>query len=362
MALLGSLLLAPPTAGTDTPTPAVVLMVPERPGDHDERILATVAAHLHELDVTLVVERYPGTLELRNLVVDSQAPVERSDARGVLWIDVPERSSGDLALYVVERDRLQIYGRTIAGDGGEAVAIETLANVAAMAATALSEGRAIQLDTPASEPIAEPEPDPITEPEPVAIVGVITREGHVEPRTRSWLRLRAGYRGNSYAKALAWQSSVSFAIGVHPTERAHVEVVGDVGIPSVITTPELELELRRHALGLAGGHAWPLPRGWVLEVAGRFALEPTRRDAIARTSELAVRASGVQWFASAEVGVTAGVRLAETVRLSLGAGLAFAVVRRDLVVDVAEGQRTVLSPHPVRMVTWVGVDFDLVWR
>lgn len=339
-------------------TPTVVLMVPERPGDHDERILATVAAHLHELDVTLVTERCDPNLDLRGLIAASRSPIERSSARGVLWIDVPELPSGDLGLYVVERDGSQIYGRTIAGDLGEAVAIETLANVAAMAATALSEGRAIRLDAPTTEP----EPEPIDAPEPEPIVGVITREGAVEPVTRPWLRLRAGYRGNSYAAALPWQSSVTFAIGVRPTADAHVELVGDVAIPGEVATAELELRLWRYAIGLAGGHAWPLRRGWDLELSGRVALEPTRRETIPRTPELTARPAELQWFASAELGLAAGVSLADTVRLSLAAGLAAVLVRRDTVVTVPQGEQTVLSPQPIRAIAWIGFDFDLVWR
>jgi len=359
--LLGSVLLASPASSADMQTPTVVLMVPEQPGDHDERILATVAAHLHELDVTLVVERCDPNLDLRGLVPASRSPIERSSARGVLWIDVPERPSGDLALYVVERDSSQIYGRTIAGDLGEAVAIETLANVAAMAATALSEGRAIHLDVSSEPaPAPEPEPQPIMAPEP--IVGVITREGSVEPVTRPWLRLRAGYRGNSYATALPWQSSVTFAIGVRPVARAHVELVGDVAIPGEVATAELELDVRRYAIGLAGGHAWPLSRGWDLELSGRVALEPTRRETIPRTPALTAGPADLQWFASAELVLAAGVRLADTTRLSLGVGAAAVLVRRDVVVSLPQGEQTVLSPQPIRAIAWIGLDFDLVWR
>lgn len=363
--LLGSVLLAPPASTADTQAPTVVLMVPEQPGDYDERILATVAANLHELDVTLITQRCDPSLDLRGLVSASREPIERSNARGVLWIDVPVRASGDLALYVVERDSPQIYGRTIAGDVGEAVAIETLANVAAMAVTALLEGRAIRLDAsdepgPEFEPAPAPEPAP--EPEPAPIIADITREGAVEPVTRPWLRLRVGYRGNSYAAALPWQSSVMFAIGVRPVADAHVELVGDVAIPGKVVTPELELDVRRHAIGLAGGYAWPLPRGWDLELSGRIALEPTRREVIPRVAELVAQPADLQWFASAELGLAASVRLADTARLSLGAGAAAMLVRRDFVVSLPEGEQTVLSPQPLRAIAWIGFDFDLVWR
>lgn len=366
-ALLGLLLLGPPATPSEPSAPTVVLMIPNHPGDHDEHILATVSAHLRELDVTLVVERHDATLDLRALISASREPIERSDARGILWIDVPDQQGGDLALYVVEREGRQIYGRSIAGNVGDAVAIETLANVAAMAAVALGEGRAIQLDvppTPAEE--LQPVEEPIVEPEP--IVGTITREGHVEPVRRPWLRLRAGYRGNSFAATIPWQSSVTLAIGVRPAPGAHVELIADVAIPSTLVVPDLRVVLDRYPFAIAGGYRWSLPRGWDLELSGRATLEPTRRRTIVTTTDDQVSASpaSLHWSASAEVGLAAGVRLAETVRLSFGIGIAAVLARREHVIGLTDStmgaEQVVISPHPARVLVWAGFDFDLVWR
>ena len=58
-----------------------------------------------------------------------------------------------------------------------------------------------------------------------------------------------------------------------------------------------------------------------------------------------------------------GVRLAETVRLSFGVGLAAVLVRRDHVIASTTGaEQVVISPHPARALIWAGFDFDLVWR
>lgn len=366
LALLG-LLFAPPASPSEQAA-TVVLMVPNHPGEHDEHILATVAAHLHEFEITVVVERHDPNLDVRTLIPASREPIERSDARGILWIDVPAQAGGDLGLYVVERDGQQIYGWTVAGTAGDAVAIETLANVAAMAAVALSEGRAIQLDVTPTRPEPEPqlEPTPIVEPEPVT--GIITREGQVEIVTRPWLRLRAGYRGNNFAQTVPWQSSVTLAIGVRPAPRAHVELITDIAIPSAVTLPELRIVLQRYPFAVAGGYQWPLPRGWDLEPAGRVTLEPTVRHAVAIGTDATVTPlpSSLHWFASAELSVTAGVRLAETVRLSMGLGLAVVLARREYVVGLADAmsstQQVVISPHPIRGLIWTGFDFDLIWR
>jgi hypothetical protein len=295
-----------------------------------------------------------------------------TDARGILWIDVPAQAGGDLGLYVIEREGHQLYGWTLAGKADDALAIETLANVAAMAAVALSEGRAIQLDLgpPRSEPDSQVEPDlepePSVEPEPPT--GTITREGRVEIVTRPWLRLRAGYRGNNFATTVPWQSSVTLAVGVRPTPRSHVELITDVAIPSAVTLPELRIVLQRYPFALAGGYQWPLPRGWDIESSGRITLEPTVRHAAASGTESSVTIlpSSLRWFASAEVGLSAGVRLAETVRLSVGLGLAVVLVRRDYVIGLSNSMssmpQVVISPHPIRALVTAGFDFDLVWR
>lgn len=362
-----ALLFAPP-ASLSEPVPTIVLMVPNHPGEHDEQILATVAAHLHEFDITVVVERHDPNLDVRTLILASREPIERSDARGILWIDVPAQAGGDLGLYVVEREGQQIYGWTIAGTAGDAVAIETLANVAAMAAVALSEGRAIQLDVAPARPKPEPEPEltPNVEPEPVT--GLITREGQVELVTRPWLRLRAGYRGNNFAETVPWQSSVTLAIGVRPAPRAHVELITDVAIPSAVTLPELRIVLQRYPFAIAGGYQWPLPRGWDVEPSGRLTLEPTIRHAVASGTGSSVTPlqSSLHWFASAELSLTAGVRLTETVRLSMGLGVAVVLARRNYVIGLSDAmsstQQVVISPHPIRGLIWTGFDFDLVWR
>ncbi len=362
----------PTTSSSAQPSvdpPAIVLMVPELASDLDERALATIGAHLRDLDLRLVTERYdPDELDFRELVTRSRDPLERSDARGILWIDLPRDASSPPALYVLERDREQLYGRQIPSDLGEAVALETLANVAAMAAVALIEGRAIALDVPLpSEPLPSPEPVPVPEPEPPPRP-TITREGRVVPVLRPWLRLRAGYRGNSFATNAPWQSSVTLAAGVRPHPRAHVELIYDVAPQTTLRHPDLVFVLQRFPFALAGGWSLPLRRGWDIELSGRLSVEPTRRISIESSDETRVELSGarVRWFSTAELSVAAGARLTESVRLSAGVGVAAMLTRADyaveLVTDQGTSTRRILAPHPVRALAWAGFDFDLVWR
>ena len=63
---------------------------------------------------------------------------------------------------------------------------------------------------------------------------------------------------------------------------------------------------------------------------------------------------------------SAAFKLAETVRLSVGLGLAVVLARRDYVIELSGAtsstEQVVISPHPVRAVIWTGFDFDLLWR
>lgn len=347
----------------------VVLMVPERPGNADERVLATLDAHLHELEVAVISERNAGSLDLRELVSASLDPLARHDARGVLWIDIGEGEPPSLAIYVVPRDSTQIYGRVITrpAEGEAALMLETLANVAAMAATALGEGRAIRLEPELAPPETSRPPDPPPpEPPPEGVVSLDA--GHLALVERAWLRLRAGYRGSSQAAQLPWQSSVTLALGLRPHARAHLELVADIVIPSTIPSGPIDsdpIDLRLHAFpfGLAGGYAWSLARGWDVELAGRVALEPTRRSITTRSEGAPLTAPRTLWFASAEASVAFGLRVSPALRLAAGLGLVVVLVRRDIVVSGAEGNAsTLFAPHPLRGLVTFGGEFDLVFR
>lgn len=356
LALLGALLLGPPPSDA----PRVIVMVPDRPGERDDRVLATLVAHLRDLDLALIRERYD-ELDLRGLVDASAEPLARTDARGILWIDVPAQPGSALGIYVVARDSAQIHGRVLAADSGDAVAIETLANVAAMAATALGEGRSIALEVPPAPAEPEPAPEPTPAPEPEPLEWRLELEGEVVPVERPHLRARASYRGLGYAPTLPWMSGVSLAIGVRPAERAFVELIVDVMVPARVSTEGLELQIQPFPVGLAGGHAWLLPRDWDVELAGRVALEPTRR----RTSgseAFVVAPTRVSWSASVELALGFGVRLSPSARLSFGLGLAVPLTRRDAVVLLPEGRTTLISPFAVRPTLSAGFDFDLIWR
>lgn len=361
---------AAPSLAEPSERPRVVLMVPTREGERDERVLATLDAHLHDLDIELVDERYASELDLRELVAASHDVIARHDARGVLWIDMVDMSDhAQLAIYVVARDSSQIYGRTLAGDpqGSDALALETLANVAAMAATALGEGRAIQLEAevePARPPTpAQPQPPPAPTGE------VELAAGQLRIIERPWLRVRAGYRGSSYAATLPWQSAFVLGLGVRPSPRSHVELVGEAVVPSTIDDGELRARIHTIPFGLGGGQRWSLRRGWSLELAGRVSLEPTRRAVWLRDASPRRTSTRLWWSATSQLELVAGVELTSSVRLTFGLALVLVLARRDLVADLdgdASGDsgnpRTLVSPAPLRALVSAGFEFDLAWR
>jgi hypothetical protein len=344
--------------------PVVVLMLPSLDDDRDERAEATIRAHLQELELEIVVERYAGEgPDLRQLFTRSETILERNEGRGIIWVDLGGAGQS-VTLHVLERGGAQIYGRRIeTADIGEAVAIESLANVSAMAAAALAEGRAIRLEPepeqepPESEQEQEQEQEREQEPAPPIEV-----EGQVIPQPWPRARLRIGYRGQSLAAELPWLSAAELAFGWRPEAAAHLELGYEAAPPVHVDNPALgvRLGLFRVPLFLAGGYRFDLRRGWGLELAARVGVESMRRQTEAYGD--ALLPADASWRVSLTGGadLRASVELREDIRLWFGLGLVGVFIRSDYVI---EGTDTVLlAPSPLRASASAGFDFDLLHR
>ncbi|MCA9700605.1 MAG: hypothetical protein KC431_23970 [Myxococcales bacterium] len=352
---------APEPEGAASP---VVLMLPARADDRDERAEATILAQLEGSEIDLEIRRYdPKAFELGQVFARSDLLFEGSETRGVLWIDLGE----DPALYVIVRGDPQLHGRRIDADEvGEAVAIESLASISATAALALAEGRAIEL-APAEAPDleAEPEADPPetkVETESPAPAPSITVDGVVVPQLVAHGRVRLGYRGQSYAAGLPWLSAAEIALGWRPTPQSHLEIAYEAAAPVSVTAPSigLELQLFRVPLALAGGHRFVLRRGWGLELAGRLGIEPTQRRTVVIGEALSAEPPRWRVMAGAGVDLRATADLRDDLRLWLGLGLVGMFVRSNYVL--VDMNQVLLGPSPVRISVGAGVEFDLIHR
>ena len=346
---------------------AVLLMLPDLPDDRDERAEAMIQAHTQDTPVELLVRRYdPASFEHGQLFVRSDELLGRTDAQGILWVDLGD----DLTLYVLVRGDPQLHGRRIdARDLDEAVALESLANVSASAAVAITYGEPVGLApervvAPEDETSAEPtddEEEREPEPEP-PLVGHVSVEGSVIPVSIPHLRARVGYRGQTYAAGLPWLSAVELSLAWLPVPRAHLGLHYEATTSASASAASigLELQLLRVPLAVTGGYRFDLPRGWGLELGGRLLVEPTRRRTVV-TGDL-VTERPMSWRVMAGAGLdlrmTAAVR--EDLRIWLGLGMTGMFLRSDYVF--ADIDLPLLSPSAVRVTAGLGVEFDLVHR
>jgi hypothetical protein len=185
-------------------------------------------------------------------------------------------------------------------------------------------------------------------------------EAKLVPKLEPRARLRVGYRGQSFAPGLPWLSAVELALGWRPVPRAHLELGYEASTPIVVEAYSLGLQLQlfRAPISLLGGYRFDLRRGWGVELAGRFSVEPTRRQTVASGEGLT--GADPSW----RVLVTGGLDLRGTKAISddlglwLGLGLIGVFVRSEYVL--ADMDQPLLSPAPLRFAASFGVAFDLI--
>ena len=233
-----ALLALPAAAGPRAARgPVLVLAAFPGAGSIDQRAIALVAARIRPLGVRLQVIR-PGAPRstLQTLLPDARALADAWDARGVLWIDAG--SSGELALYVIERGGDQVYGRRIPVPPGQtATALESLASIAGAVAEELREGRVAGL-TEVEVGVAAAAATPAAPPEPAAApapAAPLAAPADAAPRPRApaveqgappeaprlpALAVQVGYTGASFSGEAPWQSAAALRASWAPVDQA----------------------------------------------------------------------------------------------------------------------------------------------
>ncbi|WP_437588653.1 hypothetical protein [Sorangium sp. So ce1000] len=279
--------------------PVLVLAAFQGAGGIDKRAIDLVVAHIRPVGVRLQIVRPSAPRPvLPTLLPDANALADAWDARGVLWIDAG--SSEELALYVVERDGEQIYGRRIPILPGQtATAIEALANIAGAVAEELREGHVAGLAevkvaaaTPA--PAAPPEPAAAPEPAapPAALADAAPAGAAPGPRApagpppagagREASRLPtfavlAGYSGANFSSEAPWQSAASLRASWAPVDYA-VLGLGYELIPSTsLGDEQLAFDLVRHPVITTGQVRLRLPLGCDLQLGARATVDVIER-------------------------------------------------------------------------------------
>ncbi|WP_437527451.1 hypothetical protein WME79_42825 [Sorangium sp. So ce726] len=305
-AVAGTLLAAvslPAAAGEPRAAGEPVLVLAAFPGAGgiDKRAIDLVVAHIRPVGVRLQIVR-PGTPRpvLQTLLPDANALADTWDARGVLWIDAG--ASDELALYVVERDGEQIYGRRIPVLPGQtATALESLANIAGAVAEELREGHVaglaeVKVAAAAPAPAAPPEPAAAPEPAapPAAPAAAAAEDAALDlqppagPPSPSMGARReasplptfavlAGYTGANFSSDTPWQSAAAFRASWAPVDYA-VLGLGYELIPSTSLGDERStFELSRHPVSTTGQVRLRLPLGLDLQLGARATVDVVER-------------------------------------------------------------------------------------
>ncbi|XXX75573.1 hypothetical protein WMF30_48780 [Sorangium sp. So ce134] len=277
---------APRAAGA----PVLVLATFPGAGSIDERAIDLVAAHVRPLGVRLqVVRRGAPRPALHTLLPDARALADAWDARGVLWIDAG--SSGELALYAVERGGDQIYGRRIPVPPGQTTtALESLANIAGAVAEELREGRIAGLAevdvAAASAPLTAP-PEPAAAPSapPAATAAAapsppppaVERSARpVAPRLPT-LAVQVGYTGANFSGEAPWQSAAALRASWAPVEQAVFGLGYDLVPPATLGDERSPFELARHPVSATGQLRLRLPLGFDLQLGARASVDVVER-------------------------------------------------------------------------------------
>lgn len=380
---LGPAPLAEAPASTEpeaAAAPAVVVMVAEGGAQAEARAFAMIEAHVLGLELELLRQTHPAweqAPEAEAIAAASLAVFEDPEVRGVLWLDMQPDA---LTLYALARDGERVYGRSIPvdADAGLAVALETLANVGAVAAVALAQERVEALATAEGagsgqvgeapegffvvdlQPPEPPEPEPCAcpvLPEPPAELTLV--EARLVPVDEPRAHLRLGYRGEGFASNLPWSSLAEVAAGWRPSPRTHLDL-GLAVAPSVRLWSrhgDVSVELTRIQGFVAGGARFPLGRGWSLELAGRFGVEGLRRMTLVVPPGLEPAGPGWRPMVVLGADLRAGVELNPRARLVVGPTLTAVLLRSELVVDADGG--VLMTPSAVRVGATAGFDFEM---
>ncbi len=335
----------------DTDRRSIVLVIDDlENSDLDERMIATVSAHLRAAKVEPVLVRAPGPFVPRDRPSFIDDTPERSSAVGVLWIDAHELPN--VQVHAVARDGSPLASREM-NVGDDAAGLEALANVAGSLSSLLIEHHVnSRKPTPATTP-------PVRSPPVILEHKTIRHEAPIE----RWPRLlwSVAYRGNTFARNVPWQHAVGLAVGWAPRPRTHVAVSYELVWPSRSDAPLVSFELRRHPIVLLGGYAFVIAPRWRLLVGVRFSVDPITRVSDPNDSLVPVNDRSVRVFVGVGPRVGTVVELTTRVHLFVDLGAEVLVTRAPYVAYVPE--RVVLvDPDPARFMIAIGLELGTVLR
>ncbi len=342
--------------------------------DLDERSVALISAHGAWRGANLQFQRRERPAGVQPLIVEATKIAMQEQALGVVWVDLS--GTDELKIYLYLADKELFFGRRIPVEGSEAVAVETLANVAGSAIAALLEGgnlgiSAIETVGLARERVSAGETRRVdltarlTEAERANLRRRQARPdirltAVVVPRMWPRLRLRAQYVGTNFAEEVPWQSGASMALGVYVIDGLHLEL-GYALMTPILVEDDLEaFRVQRHPLEVGFGYRLPIGSVFGVVWGARVSLDPVVRSSIPDAKHKKFD-STVRLFSHVGLKIGVGAKVAPTMFMLLTAGLDLGLTRAEYTRYTPE-REVLLNPDLFRFVVGLGVVFDLVER
>lgn len=345
------------------PSGRVLFVIPARVGgDERVRLIDALTAQFAGQGARLDFRRFEGQkLELRAQVERAQQLMQTDDGIvGVFWLDTASDQSW--MLYLTEPGGERVLVRRIdLTSSSESAAIEAVSVITSQSAEALRSGETIGMrpvDVPPVEPpLAEPQPQPISPEERPVPASEVSMPGPAPAprRARMGPRLRAGYRGSSYAKGIflhgfrvggEWVSRSGFYGGIGAAFFGPVDFEGEF----------VGFQIRRTPVELVTGWQWAKS---AISLDAEFAatVDLVNRTLVRRLATVqgsASRSRTVLWFGPR---VRASYTLGSGFGFYVDVGVDMAVNNFSFVAQLDGEQRELLTPYSVRGVVDAGVLF-----
>lgn len=325
----------------------VVFLVPQEvPEEELDELRSALLAQFAGTQTALRIERAPrDPADLRAQVRQARLAAAQHGALGVFWLDTADQ--GDWLLYLTEPAGDRVLVRRIQRSESTAAAFEAVSVIAQRSASALAAGETIGM-----RPVRVPEAEaPAPPPEPPAVT---PRPSEKPPRAVPVVQ--AGYRGETYAPEVPWQSGADLAAGVLTAVGVYAGA-GVVLFPVLRVERELALfEVTRLPVEVTLGLQ---SRGRTFRVGGELVpfLSVVRRQVLLGAEGLSASPADRRTLFGVSPRVRLDVRPAAYVGLYAKAGVNVIFNNFDYVADVDGVNETLLEPFPVRFVGEVGLTF-----
>ena len=340
------------------PLPLVLVVGGDEHKSREDRVIAILRAYAGMDGMELEIERRAFLATPSSLFTESVHPRAQDAATATFLLDLS--GSETLRIYLYPQGVETVFLREVSLAQGEAVAIESLANIVSVALLAVQEGQLASLiGRPKQELWEEVENEveqepilPLEEDEPILLTTELT--------IKTWPRLRLGaaYIGTTFSPQKKWQQGAALRVGTWVTPSLYLDL-GYHFFPEIKVVNEwVVFWVERHPIELSGGYRWELSREWALHAGLQAELDPVVR-VLAPASDADRTESSLRVMSTVGAHLRTSISVSESFRLELTVALDAVLTRANYTVYTPQ-QRVLLEPYPLRFSLRAGFNFDLI--